>query len=45
MVLAAFTEKGPLPPKEEAHWTVLRIVGFVIVYETFVEMELYVGFF
>ena len=45
MVLAAFAEKGPLSPKEEAHWRVLRVVGFVIVYEAFVGMESYVGFF
>ena len=41
MVLAAFAEKGPLPPKEAAHWRVLRVV----VCEAFVEMEPYVGFF
>ena len=45
MVLAAFAEKGPLPPKEEAHWRVLRIAGFVTVCEAFVEMEPYVDFF
>ena len=28
MVLAAFAEKRPLPPKEEAHWRVLSVVGF-----------------
>ena len=31
MVSAAFAEKGSLPPKEEAHWRVLSIVGFAIV--------------
>ena len=45
MVLAAFTKKGPLPPKEEAHWRVLRVASFVTVYEAFVGMEPYVGFF
>ena len=41
MVLAAFAEKGPLPSKEEAHWRVLSVVGFVIVHEAFVGMEPY----
>ena len=41
MVLASFTEKGLLPPKEEAHWRVLSVVGFVIVREAFVRMEPY----
>ena len=41
MVLAAFTEKGPLPPKEEAHWRVLRVIGFVLAYEAFIGMEPY----
>ena len=45
MVLATFTEKGPLPPKEEAHWRVLSVVGFVVVREAFVGMELYGDFF
>ena len=45
MVLAAFIEKGPLPPKEEAHWRVLSIVNFVVVREAFIGMESYVGFF
>ena len=36
---AAFTEKGPLPPKEEAHWRVLSVIDFVIVREAFVRME------
>ena len=39
MVLATFTEKGPLPPKEEAHWRVLSVIDFVIVREAFVKME------
>ena len=41
MVLAALTEKGPLPPKEEAHWKALHVVGLVPAYEAFVEMEPY----
>ena len=41
MVLAAFAEKGPLPPKEEAHWRVLSIVDFAVVREAFVGMEPY----
>ena len=43
MELTAFAEKGPLPPKEEAHWRVLSIVGFVIIRETFVGMDPYWG--
>ena len=41
MVLAAFVEKGPLLPKEEAHWRVLSIVGFVVVCEAFIGIEPY----
>ena len=41
MVLAAFAEKGPLPPKEEAHWRVLSIISFVVIREAFVGMEPY----
>ena len=41
MVSATFAEKGPLPPMEEAHWRVLSVVGFAVVYEAFVGMELY----
>ena len=41
MVLAAFVEKGPLSPKEEAHWRLLSVVGFAVVYGAFVEMEPY----
>ena len=41
MVLATFIEKGPLPPKVEAHWRVLSVIGFVVVHEAFVEMEPY----
>ena len=41
MVLAAFVEKGPLPPKEEAHWRVLSVIDFVIIREAFVEKEPY----
>ena len=39
MVLAAFAEKGPLPPKEEAHWRVLHVDVFVTIYEAFVGMD------
>ena len=45
MVLAAFAEKGPLPPKEEAHWKVLHVLGSVAVCEAFVRMEPYGDFF
>ena len=45
MVLATFAEKGQLPPKEETHWRVLYVAGFVAVYEAFVRMEPYVDFF
>ena len=41
MMLAAFAEKGPLPPKEEAYWRVSSIVGFVIVREAFTRMDPY----
>ena len=41
MVLAAFAEKGSLPPKEEAHWRVLSVVSFVIIRKAFVKMEPY----
>ena len=41
MVLAAFVEKGPLPPKEEAYWRVLHVAGFVPACEAFVGMEPY----
>ena len=45
MVPATFVEKGPLSPKEEAHWKVLHVSGFVVVCEAFVEMEPYGDFF
>ena len=45
MVLAAFVEKGPLPPKEEAHWRVLHVVSFVTICEAFVGMEPYMDSF
>ena len=45
MVSAAFTEKGPLPPKEEAHWRVLSVIGFVVIREAFIEMEPYGNLF
>ena len=41
MVLATFIEKGPLPPKVEAHWRVLSVIGFVVVHEAFVRMDPY----
>ena len=41
MVLAAFAKKGPLLPKEEAHWRVLSIVCFVVIREAFIGMEPY----
>ena len=43
MESAAFAEKGPLPPKEEVHWRVLSVVGFVIVREAFAGMDPYGG--
>ena len=45
MVLAAFVEKGPLLPKEEAHWRVLSIVGSIVVREAFIGMEPYKDLF
>ena len=45
MVLATFAEKGPLPPKEEAHWRVLHVAGFVTIYEAFIRMEPDTDFF
>ena len=45
MVLATFTEKGPLLPNEEAHWRVLSIVCLVVVREAFVGMEPYEDLF
>ena len=45
MVLAAFTEKGPLLLKEEAHRRVLHVTGFITICEAFVGMEPYVDFF
>ena len=41
MVLAALAEKGPLPLKEEAHWRVLEVFGFIPACEAFVRMEPY----
>ena len=41
MVLAAFVEKGPLLPKEVAHWRVMSVIGFVVVREAFIGMEPY----
>ena len=45
MVLAAFVEKGPLPPKEEVHRRVLHVAGFVTIYEVFIGIEPYIGLF
>ena len=45
MVLASFIKKGPLLPKEEVHWRVLRVVGFVVIREAFVGMEPYKNLF
>ena len=39
VLLAAFAEKGLLPPKEVAHWRVLHVAGFITVYGAFVGME------
>ena len=39
MVLAAFAEKGLVPPKEVAHWRVPYVTGFVTICETFIGME------
>ena len=39
MVLAAFTEKGLVPPKEVAHWRVSYVAGFITNCEAFVGME------
>ena len=41
MESTAFAKKGPLPPKEEAHWRVLSVIGFVVVRKAFVGMEPY----
>ena len=45
VVLAAFAEKGLLPPKGVAHWRVLYVPGFVTIYEAFVGMEPHVDSF
>ena len=45
MVLAAFAEKGLLPPKEVAHWRVLHVAGFITVSEAFVGMKPHVDSF
>ena len=44
MVPVTFAAKGPLLPKEEAHWRVIHVAGFVTVYEAFVGMEPYRDF-
>ena len=41
MVLAAFAEKGLFLPKEEAHWRVPPVAGFVIICEAFIGMKPY----
>ena len=45
MVLASFAEKGLLSSKEVAHWRVLHVMGFITVYDAFVEMEPHVDSF
>ena len=45
MVLAAFAEKGLVPPKEVAHWRVPYVAGFITVCEAFIRMEPYVDSF
>ena len=45
MVLATFTKKGLVPPKEVAHWRVPYVAGFVTVYEAFIRMEPHVDSF
>ena len=45
MVSVAFAKKGSLPPKEEAHWRVLSVVGFAVVHEAFIRMEPYRNLF
>ena len=43
--LAAFAEKGLLPPKEVAHWRVLHVAGFITVCKAFIGMEPHVDSF
>ena len=45
VVLAAFAEKGLLPPKEVVHWRVLHVAGFITVCEAFIGMEPHMDFF
>ena len=45
MVLAAFAEKGLVPPKEVAHWRVPYIAGFITICEAFIGMELHMDSF
>ena len=45
MVLAVFTEKGLVPPKEVAHWRVSYVADFITICEAFVGMERHVDFF
>ena len=44
-VLATFTEKGLLPSKEVAHWSVLHVAGFITACEAFIRMEPHVDSF
>ena len=43
--MAAIAEKGLLSSKEVAHWRVLHVMGFITVYDAFVEMEPHVDSF
>ena len=45
MVPAAFAEKRPLLPKEEAHWEALHVAGYVPACEAFVGIEPYEDLF
>ena len=45
MVLAAFAEKGLVPPKEVAHWRVSYVASFITICETFIGMEPHVDSF
>ena len=45
MVLAAFAEKGLVPPKEVTHWRVSYVASFITACEAFLGMEPYVDSF
>ena len=45
MVLAAFAEKGLVPPKDVARWRVPHVASFITVYKAFIGMEPYVDSF